>query len=80
MSTDTLTREQLARGYVQRWINNKPTNLRNVVLHLWYENGAYHVRAHDHDTRGRIFWDSFRTMTQARKRFSSAKPELRALT
>jgi len=77
---EKLNADQLACGYTQRWTcehGNKPIRLRNVTLQLWMEHGAYHVRAHDHGKIGRIFWDSFRTLTEARKRYSTAKRELR---
>lgn len=36
---------------------------------LWASHGAYHVRQHDFNERGRITWESFRTLTAARKRY-----------
>jgi hypothetical protein len=43
---------------------------------LWREHGVYHVRAHNHGAEGgRVFWDSFRTLTEARKRFALAVKE-----
>jgi hypothetical protein len=42
---------------------------------LWKEHGTYHVRGHDFSTHTRVFWDSFRTLTEARKRFAEAVRE-----
>jgi len=49
-----------------------------VNVNLWKEHGTYHVRAHNHTTGKRLFWDSFDTLTKARKRFSAAKKHLKA--
>lgn len=38
---------------------------------LWCEHGTYHVRAHNFGIHGRLFWDSFRLLAAARKRFNS---------
>jgi len=48
----------------------------NVQVTLWLEHGTYHVRAHDFEQHKRIFWDSFRTLSQARKCFSAAGKRL----
>lgn len=72
-----LTDYGLSLGMIERW-TGKPVELRMVSLNLWKEHGTYHVRAHDHDCLGRLFWDSFDTLTAARKRFDSAKRELKA--
>jgi hypothetical protein len=34
---------------------------------LWHEGACYHVRAHEHGGRGRLVWDSFGSLTEARK-------------
>lgn len=46
-------------------------------VRLWREHCIYHVRAHEFNGRGRLFWDSFHTLKEARKRFSAAVAEYR---
>ena len=67
-----LTPYALACGYVESF------EINNVSLTLWMYAGCpgYHVREHDHNEHARVFWDSFDTLTDARKRFSSAKNKL----
>lgn len=45
----------------------------NSSITLWKEHNVYHVRMH-HKYHGRIFWDSFPTLTEARKRYHEAIP------
>ena len=54
----------------------------NVSVRLWSEHSTYHVRAHESGFggRGRIFWDSFRTLGAARKRFATAANMLQLTT
>jgi len=59
-----LTAYALACGYIHVRVRN------TVSVTLWREHGCYHVRAHDSE-RGRLWWDSFITLTDARKRFNS---------
>ncbi len=47
-----------------------------VNVTLWREHGCYHVRAHDHENSRRLFWDSFRTLGEARRRFREAGSKL----
>ena len=56
----------LACGYVER------VTLGATQLSLWCEHGVYHVRAHEFGGHGRLFWDSFRLLGAARKRFDVA--------
>lgn len=56
----------LACGYIER------ATLSETQLSLWCEHGVYHVRAHDFGGHGRLFWDSFRLLSAARKRFDMA--------
>lgn len=58
-----LTRYALACGYIEQVEHN------GVQTTLWASHGAYHVRQHDFGGRGRITWESFRTLTAARKRY-----------
>ncbi len=55
-----------ACGYIEQ------AKIKTISLRLWSENGCYHVRAHDFETHGRLFWDSFRLLSGARKRFTVA--------
>ena len=66
MKRTNLTAYDLACGYVQRVWAGK------VSIALWHEHCTYHVRAHDFGLRRRVFWDTFRTLTEARKRFAAA--------
>jgi hypothetical protein len=61
-----LTAYAFACGYVQS------KSWARISVRLWREHGAYHVRANDTETRARIFWDSFATLTQARKCYAGA--------
>lgn len=59
-----LTPYGLACGY------QETAGHRNVIMKLWHDGGTvYHVRAHDHDGRGRLFWEIFETLTEARRFF-----------
>ena len=53
----------LACGYVEQRIIGK------LHVDLWREHGVYHVRAHEFDGRGRIAWESFSVLQEARKAF-----------
>ncbi len=44
-----------------------------VQITLWKEHGTYHVRAHDFENHQRRFWESFRTLKEARKHFDHAE-------
>ncbi len=63
-----LTAYGFACGYMEYREFNDGHSIR-----LWQEHGVYHVRMH-HKYNGRIFWDSFRTLTEARKRYQKAIP------
>jgi hypothetical protein len=65
-----LTAYALACGYMER------KTYGNCEITLWQEHGVYHVRAHvrAHDNeRGRRFWASFRTLTEARRHYANAE-------
>jgi hypothetical protein len=55
-----LTPYALACGYIEQVEENE------VRTTLWKE-GCYHVRQHDFKEKGRIFWDSFTKLTDARR-------------
>lgn len=64
-----ITSYGFACGYVEsRELDDGLYNIR-----LWGEHGLYHVRMH-HSYNGRIFWDTFHTLTEARKRYREALP------
>lgn len=58
----SLTRYAFACGYVEQH-DNKETNSRVV---LWFECGAYHVRSHQFQGAGRLAWETFHTVKEAR--------------
>lgn len=60
-----LTPYALACGAVERVENG------DVSTTLWKEHCTFHVRQHS-NTSGRIFWDSFDTLGEARKRYAQA--------
>lgn len=67
-SKGRLTDYGLSCGYIeQKWA--KPTHMHTT---LWKEHGVYHVRQHCHGIGARIFWHTFRTLTEARKCFREA--------
>lgn len=64
-----LTAYAMACGYVaSAWAGR-------VNVNLWQAHGTYHVRAHDHGNRRRVFWDSFSTLGAARRRYDLARKE-----
>lgn len=69
-----LTNYALGCGYVES------VEIGSVSLSLWHEGGpCLHVRAHDHgENFGRLFWETFETLTDARRRFDRAKREIKA--
>ena len=68
-SKGRLTDYGLSCGYVEtKWTDSAA----HVQVTLWKEHGVYHVRAHSHGIGARLWWDTFRTLTEARKRWASA--------
>lgn len=59
----SLTRYAFTCGYVEQH-ENKETNSR---VTLWLDCGYYHVRAHQFNGAGRIAWETFPTVREARK-------------
>ncbi len=59
----SLTAYSFACGYIET------EDFGKINLQLWHEGACYHVRAHDHDEKGRLFWESFDTLGEARKFF-----------
>lgn len=62
-----LTSYALACGYVEQ------KDYGPVRITLFFEHGCYHVRAYDHDQKVRLFWETFRTLTEARRYYKYAK-------
>lgn len=58
-----LTRYALECGYVEQAEHN------SIQTTLWRSHGAYHVRQHEYGGRGRITWESFRSLAAARRRY-----------
>lgn len=68
-----LTAYSFACGYIQRAVIG---GAGGVQLDLWREGACYHVRGHKYG-EGRLFWDSYDTLGEARKAFHKAKAQLR---
>ena len=58
-----LTLYALACGYVER------KEVSDLRLDLWHEGAVFHVRAHNFANHTHVFWESFGTLTAARKFF-----------
>ena len=76
----SLTAYAFACGYIQR------QTIGSKQITLWVEHGCHHVRAHDFNSdvvhtesgvRGRLFWLSFDTLTEARKIYRQKLRELK---
>lgn len=77
-NTGKITAYQAACGAVQR-IELKQCDHHSVTsIDLWVEHGTYHVRAHDHELHGRLFWASYDTITAARTRYNKAVKDIKA--
>lgn len=68
-ATGWLTPYALGCGYIEL---DERDGIRTT---LWAEGGVYHVRQHNHnpETFGRVFWDVFDTLQEARERFAWAR-------
>lgn len=77
-NTGKITAYQAVCGAVQRIELKQYAHHEPVCIDLWIEHGTYHVRAHDHELHGRLFWDSFDTITAARTRYSKAVKDTKA--
>lgn len=64
-----LTDYALSCGYRE---SKGGTDTGNLHVTLWKEHSTYHVRAH-YIGYGRLFWESFPTLTAARKLFAETK-------
>lgn len=61
-----LTSYGLSCGYIQR------REFKGINITLWKEHNCYHVRGHDHNTGMRLFWNTYTTLTPARKDYNQA--------
>lgn len=61
--TGKLTSYALACGYVETKTKGP------LVIRLWKESQSFHVRMHS-EKNGRIFWDSFQKLNEARALFN----------
>lgn len=71
-SRGLLTSYSLSCGYVERASSPPDERGSMVEVSLWHEGAVYHVRAHrfgDGPDSGRIAWDCFDTLADARSRF-----------
>ncbi|HBO9091777.1 TPA: hypothetical protein NH971_000923 [Pseudomonas aeruginosa] len=60
-----LTRYAFTCGYIQRVeVKRGSTETR---VDLWHEGACFHVRAHVFNGAGRLFWESFHSITEARE-------------
>ena len=62
-SAGRLTAYALSCGYVEQ------KDYGPVRIRLWMEHGVYHVRAYDHEAGKRRFWETFRTLGEARRHY-----------
>lgn len=62
-----LTHYALACGYVEAH------EAHGIQTMLWLEHSVYHVRRHDFNEHRRICWESFGSLTAARKYFDEVK-------
>lgn len=65
-----LNAQQLSCGYVQSASSTHASGI-TTVLKLWREHSVYHVRITD--SLGMRKWESFRTLTEARKLYAALK-------
>lgn len=72
MKTDIKTSAGLVSAYGFACGYCERAKFGETEVSLWREHGVYHVRAHNFGYHGRLFWDSFRLLSDARKRFMSA--------
>lgn len=61
-----LTPYALACGYIEE-------KYYGPVWITLYRDGAYHVRAYDFDKKARLYWETFKTLTEARRHYRNAK-------
>lgn len=70
--TGRLTPYAFACGYIEKRAMLGP-NDRTVEIFQYGGTAHYNVRAHDHTTGQRLFWETFRTLSEARKHYDHAE-------
>ena len=60
-----LTPYALSCGYLE------VAEFNGIRVTLCAESASYHVKAFDHVNMVRVFWDTFVTLTQARKKYDT---------
>ena len=70
----SLTDYSLSCGYIHR------LKVNNSWLELYKEHNMYHVKAFDFTRHEQIMWDSFESLTRARKQFYRSARHLFELT
>lgn len=65
-----LTPYALACGYIEQ------KDYGPIRITLFQDGGCYHVQAYDHDQKIRHFWESFRTLMEARRLLQTLKARI----
>jgi hypothetical protein len=56
------------------YIAQRETPAKRVTM--WHEGIVWHVRAHDFENHRRLFWDTYTSLSDARKRYRTAQREV----
>ena len=72
LSDGQLSTYALACGYLQQF----PKGNASDQVTLWHEGACFHVRRHN-DAQGRVFWESFASIGEARKLFAATKQSIK---
>jgi len=67
-----LTPYGLSCGYIEQF------NTKDAQVSLWGEPTYYCVRAHNFTTGKRLFWETYTTLTAARKHYAKTLKMLRS--
>lgn len=61
-------------GHVERF-DTKPGELAGQIVEIWRDGGCdfYNIRAHDHNTGKRLFWESRKNLREARALFDRTR-------
>lgn len=69
---NVLSAYYLACGYIeQTQVPSRQVKGATIQVTLWREHSCYHVRAHEFEGAGRLQWQSFHTLYEARKSYRS---------
>ena len=70
-----LTSYALNCGYIEQHETNPTGDIAvgsvSIRTTLWREGCCYHVRQHEFNGRGRVFWECFDILSAARQRFDA---------